>query len=103
MTDDDVAELTKVIGNSGKSAKMWCVFLKMPEDTCNRVDKKHLDDQSFEVAHAYLKEKENPCWEEIVNLLCNVFNLRKHDIKDLSKKHGVDFDRICKKKSEKVN
>lgn len=93
MTNDDLPELTDVIGKHG-SPKRWCVFLKISPNSCNGLAHQHPGDMSLYVAEAYLKEILNPCWKEIVRVLCKDFKC-SNPAQELSIKHSVDFHSQC--------
>jgi hypothetical protein len=94
IVNGDLIELVKVIGSHG-SAKQWCVYLGISESTCNRLDysRQHQDDIVLDVAKAYLREKLNPCWEDIVYVLCKL-SKNKAALK-LSEKHSVSYSSQC--------
>ena len=93
-TNDD-SELVEIIRNHG-SAKQWCSYLKLNPGTCNVLDffPQHPDHVILDVVKAYLDQKLNPCWEDIVGILCNKLNKQKAALK-LSEKHDVDFSSQC--------
>ena len=94
---DDLVELSEIIGSHG-SAKQWCTYLRISKSTCNRLDysRQHQDDIVLDVAKAYLDEKLNPCWEDIVCVLCKSLKKNKAALK-LSEKHSVNYSSQCGK------
>ena len=91
---DDV-ELAQIIRSHG-SAKQWCSFLKLDEDTCNVLDhySQHPDNAVLDVVKKYWNQKLNSCWEHIIDILCNKLNDQRA-ASELSEKHGVDFSSQC--------
>ena len=92
---DDLHELSEIIDSHG-SAKQWCTYLRISESTCNRLDysRQHQDDIVLDVAKAFLNEKLNPCWEDIVRVLCKSLKKNKAALK-LSEKHSVSYSSQC--------
>jgi hypothetical protein len=98
IVTDDLVELANIIGNHG-SAKQWCAYLGISESTCNRVDysRQHQDDIVLDVAKAYLDENLNPCWEDIVRVLCKMLLKNKAALK-LSEERSVNYSSQCGQK-----
>ena len=92
---NDRAELAEIIGSHG-SARQWCTYLMISESTCNCLDysRQHQDDIVLDVAKAFLNEKLNPCWEDIVHVLCKSLKKNKPALK-LSEKHSVSYSSQC--------
>ena len=95
MVYADVRELAQTIETYG-SAKEWCLYLRITQGTCNRLDysRQHLKHTILDVAQAYLNEKLSPCWEEIVRVLCRDLRMNRPAMK-LAQKHGIDFTSQC--------
>ena len=94
MTRSDVPELTKIIATYS-SWRVWCSELKISEPTCNRLKFAglHYSENTLEVAEAYLKEIDHPCWEDIVRVLCKM-NLIS-SAKALADKYSLDYLCFC--------
>ena len=95
MDSSDSVELAEIIQTHG-SAKQWCSFLQLDESTCNVLDysSQHPHNVILDVAKAYFDQKLNPCWEDIVGILCNKLKKQSAASK-LSEKHGVDYSSQC--------
>jgi hypothetical protein len=91
----DIIEPAEIIGSHG-SAKQWCAYLGISESTCNRLDysRQHQDDIVLDIAKAYRDQNLNPCWEDIVHVLCKSLKKNKAALK-LSEKHSVNYSSQC--------
>ena len=95
ILNDHLVELTEIISSHG-STKQWCTYLGISESTCNQLDysRQHQNDVVLDVAKAYLDEYLNPCWEDIVRVLCKRLKKNKAALK-LSEKHSVNYSSQC--------
>ena len=93
---DDRQELIEIIRSHG-SVKQWCLYLRLSDSTCNQLkySTKNQDDKVLDVSESYLKEVVEPCWEDIVRILCKDLKNNRDALK-LSEKHGVDYSSQCK-------
>lgn len=95
LVKSDITELRQIIAKHG-SWKEWCFDLKLSEETCNRL--KHSGQQYsenvLEVAEAYFNEVENPCWEDIVSVLCKIMN-KNNPAQKVAERHNVKYSCLC--------
>ena len=91
----ETIELIRVIAGHG-SPKQWCSYLRINGSTCNQVDhsRQHPGDVIIDVTKAYLDQKLNPCWEEVIYILCKNLNKNKA-AEELSEKYDVDYASVC--------
>lgn len=95
MTESDRTVLKEIIMEHG-SWKEWCSDLNISAGTCNRVQysSEEYSIKVLEVTKAYLNEVSDPCWEDIIWVLCKVRKQIK-PAKQLASKHHIDFDTLC--------
>ena len=95
ITKGYLNELKQII-DGHRSPKQWCYSLPIKEETCNQLEytKQHQSDVALDVALAFLDQTLNPCWEKIVNILCNNFN-KVDAAKQISEIYSVNFSRLC--------
>ena len=95
MTENDRAELKDIIREHG-SWMEWCFDLNISAGTCNEM--RHSGEEYsikvIKVTEAYLNEVWDPCWEDIVWVLCKV-RKRITPAKELARKHHVHYDSLC--------
>ena len=91
----DVTELSGIIAEHG-SWKVWCSNLKISKVTCNRLQHagQHYSENVLEVAEAYLNEMKDPCWEDIVRVLCKTMK-KNNPAQKVAKRHNVNYVCLC--------
>ena len=95
MTLDDRHELTEIIRSHG-SVKQWCLYLRISDGTCNQLEysTQNPNDKILDVTISYLNEVLDPCWEDIVRILCKHLKKNSAALK-LSETHNVDYSSQC--------
>lgn len=79
-------DLEYVLGEvSGVSAAKKCDYLGLKKVTCNGLDPR---DPNFNLAKDYMKQNPEPCWENIIQILCEFFNDARL-AKEVHKKYRV--------------
>ena len=96
MSLDDQQELAEIMLSHG-CVKQWCLHLRLSDSTCNQLDSstKNQNYKILDVSESYLNEVREPCWEDIVRVLCKHFKNNRDALK-LSEKHSVDYSSQCK-------
>ena len=95
LTRNDTTELMGIVGRF-VTCEVWCSYLKISEGTCDqiRLSRAHYSSKVLEVVEAYLKEISEPCWEDIVWILCKVSSNIKLT-RELASRHDVDYQTLC--------
>ena len=81
---------------SGVPGDRMCSDLDITRGTCNSMGRKDV----FTLSQKYMEQHPEPCWENIIQVLCNDFDHHKL-AKDVKDKYGVPeqvYKEYCKRK-----
>lgn len=65
--------------------------------TCNEL-KNQRELKPFFIAEQYMEKTAKPCWEDIVIMLCDVFQAMR-EAHRIAEKYDLDFEKLCSNKS----
>ena len=84
-----------MLSNSG-SSEQWCDHLDIKRATCNNI-LYSVNEESVKILrmkNAYFDQVLNPCWETIVDVLCNSLHNKVYAYEVAQHVH-VDFEHVC--------